>query len=81
MRVLLATLGSRGDVEPFLWLARALQEDGHTVRVLGPDEVDQGTDDLDIASLLKLVTVPVVAERLGVPALGPHPEWAILARG
>ncbi|MGO1975128.1 MAG: glycosyltransferase, partial [Propionibacteriaceae bacterium] len=47
MRVLLATLGSRGDVEPFLWLARALQEDGHTVRVLGPDEVDQGTDDLD----------------------------------
>lgn len=119
MRVLLATLGSRGDVEPFLWLARALQEDGHTVRVLGPDEVDQGTDDLDVASLgvgftdlaqsmqegsmvrayrdrirpamgralagvveaamewqpqvivshPKLVTVPVVAERLGVPHL------------
>lgn len=30
MRVLLATLGSRGDVEPFLALALALQRAGHT---------------------------------------------------
>ena len=33
MRVLIASSGSRGDVEPFLTLARALQDRGHSVTV------------------------------------------------
>lgn len=118
MRVLLATAGSRGDVEPFFSLASALREAGHGVRVAAPDDPDTG-DDVDRVSLgvsfadlgravadvggmrafreyirpamrsilrrvvdeavdwqpdvivahPKLLTVPVVAEHLGVPYL------------
>lgn len=121
MKILLATLGSRGDVEPFLWLARATEEGGHQVRVAVPDDADVDLADLDAVSLgvsftdlsdslrvkgesalrsfrerirpamsralatavnvalqwqpdvivahPKLLTVPVVAERLGIPYL------------
>lgn len=121
MRLLLATLGSRGDVEPFLWLARAARDAGHDVRVAIPDDPDLAVTDLDAVSLgmsfsdvapsvtgstgaglrafrerirpamsralaaavdaatqwqpdiivahPKLVTVPVVAARLGIPFL------------
>ena len=51
MRMLLATLGSRGDVEPFVWLARAAQEAGHTVRVALPVSDDVDTEGVDAASL------------------------------
>lgn len=44
MRVLLATAGSRGDVEPFFSLASALREAGHVVRVAAPDDPDMGSD-------------------------------------
>ncbi|MDN6017416.1 MAG: glycosyltransferase [Bifidobacterium mongoliense] len=118
-RVLLATAGSRGDVEPFFGLAAVLQEAGHEVRVAAPDDPIPG-EGIDVASLgvsfrrltsmtqesrnglrafreqirpamsimlarvvdtamswqpdiivfhPKLLTVPVVAERLGIPAL------------
>lgn len=118
MRVLLATAGSRGDVEPFFSLASVLREAGHVVRVAAPDDPDTGSD-IDSVSLgvsfadlgraiadvsgmrafrehirpamrtilgrvvdeavnwrpdvivahPKLLTVPVVAEHLGVPYL------------
>lgn len=57
MRFLLATAGSRGDVEPFFSLASVLREAGHVVRVAAPDAHP------------KLLTVPIVAEHLGVPYL------------
>lgn len=50
-RMLLATMGSRGDVEPFLWLARAAQNAGHEVRLAVPDSVEIDTDGLDAVSL------------------------------
>lgn len=49
-RVLLATAGSRGDVEPFLSLASALREAGHAVRVALPDDPD-AEPDVDVVSL------------------------------
>lgn len=51
MRLLLATLGSRGDIEPFLWLARAAQNSGHDVRIAIPDDADLAVADLDIVRL------------------------------
>lgn len=51
MRLLLATLGSRGDVEPFLWLARAARAAGHEVRVALPEAADVDTTGLDAVSL------------------------------
>jgi len=117
-RILLATAGSRGDVAPYLTLARALQSAGHAVRVIAPDDsapapdldvVSLGTnfqrlaEQVDEAGMLrsfrdvvrpamsaalrrvadeamqwqpdlivahpKLLTVPVAAERLGIPYL------------
>lgn len=50
-RLLLATLGSRGDVEPFLWLARAARDAGHEVRVALPEAPDVDTTGLDTVSL------------------------------
>lgn len=50
-RLLLATLGSRGDVEPFVHLARAAQNAGLTVRIAIPDQQDINTDGLDAVSL------------------------------
>lgn len=117
-RVLVATAGSRGDVEPFLSLAAALRDAGHIVLVAAPDDPDVGGD-VDVVSLgvsfadlatvvagsgglrafrehirpamstilarvveesmrwrpdvivahPKLLTVPVVAEHLGIPHL------------
>lgn len=46
MRILLGTLGSRGDVEPFIALARAATGTGHTVRAAVPDD-----DDLDVTGI------------------------------
>lgn len=51
VRLLLAALGSRGDVEPFIQLARAAQHAGHVVRIALPDQSDLGTDGLDAVSL------------------------------
>lgn len=66
MRLLLATLGSRGDIEPFLWLARAARRAGHDVRVAIPDDPDLATSDLDVVSLgksLSDVATPVAGGR------------------
>lgn len=50
-RMLLATLGSRGDVEPFVCLARAAQHAGCEVRLAVPDSAEVDTRGLDAVSL------------------------------
>lgn len=49
--MLLSTLGSRGDVEPFVWLARAAQQAGHEVRVALPSSEDVDTAGVDAVGL------------------------------
>ncbi|MGA4669619.1 hypothetical protein ACPCG0_07490 [Propionibacteriaceae bacterium Y1923] len=49
-RVLLATAGSRGDVEPFFGLAAALQDAGHRSASQRPDDPIPG-EGIDVASL------------------------------
>lgn len=51
MRIFLATLGSRGDVEPFLHFARTAQGAGHDVRVARPIDPDMDAAGLDTVSL------------------------------
>src|SRR5690606_41887919 len=50
-RLLLATLGSRGDVEPFVHLARAAQRAGLAVRLAVPDQREVDTQGLDAVGL------------------------------
>ena len=38
MHFILATIGSAGDLFPFLWIGRALRERGHRVDFLGPEQ-------------------------------------------
>lgn len=38
MQFILATIGSAGDLFPFLWIGRALQARGHRVDFLGPEQ-------------------------------------------
>lgn len=51
MRLLLVTAGSRGDVEPFVALARAAVAAGHDVRVAAPDNSGVVADGVDLVSL------------------------------
>lgn len=51
MRMLLVTAGSRGDVEPFVALARRAAASGHTVRVVAPDGSGVETAGVDVGSL------------------------------
>ena len=51
MRMLLVTAGSRGDVEPFIALARAATAAGHRVRTAIPDNSGAHTGGLDVVSL------------------------------
>jgi len=51
LRILLITAGSRGDVEPFAALARRATADGHTVRVVAPDNSGADLDGLDVVSM------------------------------
>lgn len=48
MKALLITWGSRGDVQPFLALAAALQRRGHDALVLGPPEAQTYADSYSI---------------------------------
>lgn len=66
MRMLLATLGSRGDVEPFVWLARAAREAGHEVRVALPLSRDVDTAGVDVVGLG--VSFADLADSLGASA-------------
>ncbi|MDR5700919.1 glycosyltransferase [Agromyces aerolatus] len=49
--MLLITAGSRGDVEPFIALARAADAAGHEVRVAAPDRSGVAADGVDLVSL------------------------------
>lgn len=51
MRMLLATAGSRGDVEPFAALARRAASAGHEVRLVVPDHSGVDLSSLDVVSL------------------------------
>ena len=51
MRILIATAGSRGDVEPFATLARRAVESGHTVQVAAPDRSGADLTGIDVFSL------------------------------
>ncbi|MCC6173823.1 MAG: glycosyltransferase family 1 protein [Chloroflexi bacterium] len=60
MNVLLMTWGSRGDVQPYLALARGLMSGGHDLRAIGP-AVDEFTD---------------LARAVGVPYLPMGPAFS-----
>lgn len=49
-RVLLATAGSRGDIEPFLSLAVALRDSGYDVQVVSTDDANF-PEEIDVVSL------------------------------
>lgn len=51
MRILMVTAGSRGDVEPFVALARRAAASGHTVRVAAPDRSGVDMSGIDVHSL------------------------------
>jgi sterol 3beta-glucosyltransferase len=51
MRILLATAGSRGDIEPFVALGERARTAGHEVRLVAPDNSGADTGDLDVASM------------------------------
>ncbi|WP_104166225.1 glycosyltransferase [Arthrobacter sp. SX1312] len=51
MRLLLATAGSRGDVEPFVALAERALAAGHEVRLVVPDNSGVEMGDLDVVSM------------------------------
>jgi len=51
MRILLITAGSRGDVEPFAALARRASTDGHTVRLVAPDNSGADLGGVDAVSM------------------------------
>ncbi|MFO7912479.1 MAG: glycosyltransferase, partial [Desulfotignum sp.] len=38
MKIILATCGSRGDIQPMIAIALALQSAGHQVQLIGPPE-------------------------------------------
>lgn len=41
MRVAIHTFGTRGDIQPYLALAKALQASGHTVQLAGPQQFER----------------------------------------
>ncbi|WP_159801407.1 glycosyltransferase [Arthrobacter zhaoguopingii] len=51
MRLLLVTAGTRGDVDPFVVLARRALRAGHEVRLVVPDNSGVDTSDIDVSSL------------------------------
>jgi sterol 3beta-glucosyltransferase len=51
VRILLITAGSRGDVEPFAALARRATAEGHTVRLVAPDNSGADLHGVDVASM------------------------------
>lgn len=51
MKILLATAGSRGDVEPFVALGERARASGHDVRLIAPDNSGADTGELDVVSM------------------------------
>ena len=73
MRVALVTLGSRGDVQPFVCLARALADRGHEVRVVAPRSGE---------AMARAADVPFRALPLDMQALKrAEPAQRMLAHG
>ena len=48
MRVLLSTIGSRGDVQPLVALALALRKHGHEARICAPPDFGDWIEGLGI---------------------------------
>lgn len=71
-RLLLATLGSRGDVEPFLWLARAARDAGHEVRVALPEAPDVDTTAAPFFGDQPFWAAQLQRVGLAGPPLDPH---------
>lgn len=67
MRMLLATAGSRGDVEPFAALARRALSAGHQVRMVVPDHSRVDLSGLDVVSMG--VDYSAMIEQQGVSVL------------
>ncbi|MGV8885686.1 MAG: glycosyltransferase [Microbacteriaceae bacterium] len=51
MRILLATAGSRGDIEPFAALTRRAMAEGHDVRLVVPDNSGADLSGIDVVSM------------------------------
>ncbi|RII96022.1 glycosyltransferase, partial [Clavibacter michiganensis] len=68
MRIMLLTAGSRGDVEPFVALARHAASRGHEVRLALPDDsvAPEGVD-----------TVPLGLDAQRVMSPGGRTPWAL----
>jgi sterol 3beta-glucosyltransferase len=66
MRVALVSLGSRGDVQPYVCLARALADRGHEVRVIAPRNGEEMARLADVP--FRALPIDVHAMKLAEPA-------------
>jgi sterol 3beta-glucosyltransferase len=66
VRVALVSLGSRGDVQPYVCLARALADSGHAVRVIAPRNGEEMARLADVP--FRALPIDVHAMKLAEPA-------------
>lgn len=74
MRVLLSTIGSRGDVQPLAALASQLMELGHTARLCAPPDFGEWIESLGIPFVPVGPAVRQTAAPRATPAAPPTPE-------
>jgi aldehyde:ferredoxin oxidoreductase len=85
MKIVLATFGSRGDVQPMLALSLALRSAGHDVLLAAPPEKAEWAELLDASHLWGLGVTPLedlLKERYGkdiqICSIGPAGEMLSL---
>jgi sterol 3beta-glucosyltransferase len=78
VRILLATAGSRGDVEPFVALGVRARAEGHEVRLVAPENSGADTDDLDVDSMG--VDISRIIEDQGVSLLAALRSYRTVMR-
>ena len=49
MKIILTSIGTRGDIEPFLAIGKILKEKGHLVICAFPEQFKELTENCDIA--------------------------------
>lgn len=74
MRVLLSTVGTRGDVQPVIALAEAVRARGHVVRLCVPPNFTEWAAGHGFEAMS--VGIEMRAPRAGVPAPAPSPALA-----